>query len=71
MKIFGWVLVVFAILNFFAFIVGAAQDISSDMVGRHLGISFSFGVLGAYLIHRGNQKEKEKEEDKNDDWGNE
>ena len=71
MKIFGWILVVLAIFNFIAFLIGATQDDMSEMVFRHLAVSASFGVLGAYLIHRGNQKEKEKEEDEQDNWGKE
>ena len=59
MKAFGWVLIVFAILNFFAFIAALSLD-NADAAGSKIGGALICGVLGAYLVHRGKQKEQEQ-----------
>lgn len=58
MKVAGWILLVIGILS----IIGS-------FIGEHPSMGGLFwAVLGAYLIHRANQKKKE-EEDK-DKWAN-
>ena len=53
MKIVGWVLLVLAILL---------------LVCGGIAEALTFGVLGAYLLHRAKQKESEKKE--KDKWDN-
>lgn len=51
MKIAGWILLVLAILL---------------LVCGGIAEALTFGVLGAYLLHRAKQKQKEKQE--KDKW---
>ena len=53
MKIAGWILLVFALLI---------------LVRGGIAEALTFGVLGAYLLHRAKQKQKEKQE--KDKWEN-
>ncbi|MBQ2187454.1 MAG: hypothetical protein II401_02680 [Bacteroidales bacterium] len=61
MKTFGWVLIVFAILNFIVFLVAASSG-STDAAGGQIGAALLLGVLGAFLVHRGKQKEQEQKD---------
>lgn len=65
MKTFGWVLIVFAILNFLVFIVAASSG-DAEAAGGKIGAALLLGVLGAYLVHRGKQKEQEQQD--RDEW---
>lgn len=65
MKVAGWIFIAFAILNFIAFIAAMAIG-EAEAAGRKMGEAIMLGVLGAYLVHKGKQKEKEEKEI--DDW---
>lgn len=67
MKTAGWIFIVFAILNFVVFVIASAAG-ESEAAGTKIGAAIMLGVLGAYLIHRGNQKEQEQKE--KDNWNN-
>lgn len=56
MKITGWVLVVFGALSLLGAIIGATLGREESFGG------IAFIVLGAYLIHRANQKKQEEED---------
>ena len=58
MKVAGWIFVVFAILNFIVFIAAMAMG-EAEAAGSKIGGAIMLGVLGAYLVHRGKQKEQE------------
>lgn len=58
MKVAGWIFIAFAVLNFAAFIAASASG-ASDAAGSKIGGAIMLGVLGAYLLHRGKQKEQE------------
>ena len=61
MKVAGWVFIAFAILNFIAFIAAMAAG-ASDAAGMKISGAIMLGVLGAYLVHRGKQKEQEEKD---------
>ena len=61
MKTFGWVLIVFAILNFLVFIVAASSG-DAEAAGGKIGAALLLGVL----VHRGKQKEQEQQD--RDEW---
>ena len=65
MKTFGWILIVFAILNFLVFIVAASSGDAESASGKIVA-ALMLGVLGAFLVHRGKQKEQEQQE--KDEW---
>ena len=66
MKIFGYVLVVLAILNFIIAFIAISSN-APDAAARKFSGALMFGVLGAYLVHRAKQKEQEKKDKEN--WG--
>ena len=66
MKIAGWILLVLGILNLVVFFIGVS--ISEPRAVTNLRGAILFGVLGAFLISRGNKKEQEKRE--RDKWSN-
>lgn len=68
MKVAGWIFIAFAILNFIAFIAAMAIG-EAEAAGRKIGGAIMLGVLGAYLVHRGRQKEKEEKDIEN--WNKE
>ena len=61
MKIAGWIFIVIAILNFIVFILAVSSG-ASDAAGSKLGSVILFGVLGAFFLFRGKQKEQEKKD---------
>lgn len=61
MKVAGWIFIAFAILNFIAFIAAMAIG-EAEAAGRKMGGAIMLGVLGAYLVHRGKQKEQEEKD---------
>lgn len=63
MKTWGIVLIVFGSLS----LLGALLAAANGAAGSGGGIAFI--VIGAYLIHRANQKEKEQQE--HDNWSDE
>lgn len=65
MKTFGWILIVFAILNFLVFIVAASSG-DAESAGGKIAAALMLGVLGAFLVHRGKQKEQEQQD--RDEW---
>lgn len=67
MKVAGWIFIAFAILNFIAFVAAMAAG-ATEAAGTKIGGAIMLGVLGAFLIHRGKQKEQE-EKDK-ERWNN-
>lgn len=67
MKTAGWIFVVFAILNFIVFIIAAAGG-QAEAAGTKIGGAIMLGVLGAFLIHRGKQKEQEEKD--REKWNN-
>ncbi len=68
MKVAGWIFVVFAILNFIVFIAAMAMG-EAEAAGSKIGGAIMLGVLGAYLVHRG--KQKEQEEKNREKWNKE
>lgn len=60
MKIWGIILIVLGSLNVLRDILAAANGVNIN------GAGLAFIVLGAYLIHRGKQKEQEKTD--RDNW---
>ena len=69
MKGCGWGLLIFGIICVILVIVALASG--GDDSGRganSLGVAIGLLVLGAYLIHRGKQKDQEKKE--MDEWKN-
>lgn len=58
MKTAGWIILAFGILSIFGSIIG----------GRSAAGPFFWTALGAFLLHRGYQKEKEKKD--KDEWSN-
>ena len=61
MKIAGWIFIVIAILNFIVFILAVSSG-ASEAAGSKLGSVILFGVLGAFFLFRGKQKEQEKKD---------
>lgn len=61
MKTAGWILIVFAILNFIVFLIAASSG-TADAAGGKIGSALVLGVLGAFLVHRGKQKEQEQKD---------
>ncbi len=59
MKTWGIILIVLGSLNVLRDIMAAANG------GNINGVGLAFIVLGAYLIHRGKQKEQEKTDHNN------
>ena len=62
MKVVG---IIFLILGIFCLIIvigAAANGYNAEAVTSSLSSALMLGVLGAYLIHRANQKKQEKEE---------
>jgi hypothetical protein len=70
MKVFGWILVAIAVLLIVC-MIASADEASAELMGPPISAVLTCGVLGAYLIHRGNQKKKEEEEEMRDTWGKE
>ena len=67
MTIAGWVLVVFAVLNFIAFIIGAANGAPGAWLGGRIAFAIAAGVIGGVMISKGNHK---NEDDAPDNWSN-
>ena len=65
MKTAGWIFIVFAILNFVVFLAAISTG-NAEAAGRKIGGALMCGVLGAYLVHRGKQKEQEQKD--RDEW---
>lgn len=64
MKIAGWILIGIAGFDFAAGIFGMA--IGEPAAGNAFSGALLFGVFGAFLVHTGKRKEKEKQE--HDAW---
>lgn len=65
MKTLGWIFIVFAILNFIVFLAAIYMG-NADAAGMKIGGALINGVLGAYLVHRGRQKDQEQKD--RDEW---
>lgn len=68
MKTAGWIFMVLGILNFIAFILASAYG-ELEAAKTKLGGAIMLVVLGAYLIHRGKQKDQEEQD--REKWNNE
>ena len=66
MKAAGIIFLIFAGLNFIAFIAATVSGVGSDIVTRELSAVFMLGALGGFLLYRAKQKEQEK--DNKDKW---
>lgn len=64
MKITGYILVGFAMLNLIVSFVAMASN-ETEIAAKKFGAVLTLGVLGAYLIHRAKQKEQEKKDEGN------
>lgn len=65
MKIFSIVLLVIAVLDLFLFFV--VFEYNTEAAFRYLSAAGMLGVIGAYLLKRA--KDKEKEQKERDKWG--
>lgn len=61
MKTAGIILVCFGILNFLVSFAALGSG-EEEAFGRMVSSALMFGGIGAYLIHRANQKKKDEEE---------
>jgi len=67
MKIFGWIFIIIALLNFCVLIVGVSSGSApSEWIASTFQGILMFGVLGLFLVHKAEKKEKEKKE--KDEW---
>ena len=63
MKVIGWILIVFGVLNLIVGIIGASQGADISM---KISASLLLGGLGTILVVMAKRKEKEEEE--KDKW---
>ena len=64
MKTRGIISLVFAGMNFIAFVIGACSGIDGNLVVQQLSGALMLAGLGAFLIHRANRKKQEEEDKK-------
>lgn len=58
MKTIGIIALIFAALNLVALIVGiASPDAPTQFIGRKIGATITFGIVGAVLYYNGKKKE--------------
>jgi hypothetical protein len=68
MKIAGYIFIALATLNLLAAILAFSNVSTAQFGPSKLGGAFMTGVIGAYLLHRADAKEKEKQD--RDKWMN-
>ena len=67
MKIAGWIFVIFAILNFIAFIIGIANGAPGEWIASRIAFAIVVGAIGGVMIYKGNHK---NEDNADDGWSN-
>lgn len=68
MKTIGIIFLVFAGMNFIAFVIGTCSGIDGSLVVQQLSGALMLAGLGAFLVHRANRKKQEKED--KEKWNN-
>jgi Na+/citrate or Na+/malate symporter len=64
MKVFGIILLVFAVLNLIVAIIGATAGAPADVVGGKFSGALMLGAIGGVLCYNGSKKKDKKENDK-------
>lgn len=64
MKTIGIIFLVFAGMNFIAFIIGICSGVDGNLVVQQLSGALMLAGLGAFLVHRANRKKQEEEDKK-------
>ena len=62
MKGIGIALLILGIFNFFISLIASPYAPDPELVFSRIGGAFMWGGLGAFLIHRANQKKQEDED---------
>lgn len=60
MKTIGIIFLVFAGMNFIAFIIGICSGVDGNLVVQQLSGALMLAGLGAFLVHRANRKSKRR-----------
>lgn len=64
MKVFGIILLVFAVLNLLVAIIGAGTGAPADAIGSKISGCFILCFIGGILYYFGNKKKKSENKEK-------